>query len=512
MGATEPLPGESEAVTGSGDPGEVGSSTTGGLLDVLGVAAVVLDEEGRIRLWSPQAEELFGYRAEEALGAFAGQLLVFDQHLEQVLRLFTQVMESGSSWAGVFPVRHRDGGMRLVEFRNVRLQDEKRGFYALGLATDQARLRRVERDLALSTRLVAQSPIGLAVLDTDLRYVSVNPAEERMNGMPAEDHIGKHIHEVVPYLHDSFTEAMREVLATGVPVLDQYTVGRTPADPDHDHAWSISFFRLEAPNGKVLGVATSSVDVTDRHRAVEEQRHTALTLQRSLLPHTPPRRPGLEVAVRYRPAQETIEIGGDWFDVIPLDGEKTALVVGDVMGSGVVSAATMGQLRTATRTLADLDLPPAQVLHHLDHITDGLGEAIATCVYAVYDPRTAQCHLSLAGHLPPLLHRADGSRTLLDLDPGAPLGGCGPGFTGARIDLHEGDQLVLYTDGLVETRDQPLDEGLRTLLDAFDDPARPIEDTCDLLLYRLRHYGDHDDVALLIARAGPPPDGPGPGP
>ncbi|MEU9866153.1 SpoIIE family protein phosphatase [Streptomyces sp. NPDC047971] len=494
MGATEPS---------QGDPGASGvaASTPGGLMDVLNVAAVLLDTKGRIDLWSPQAEILFGYSAEEALGQYAVDLLIDKEHRNTVLALFTQVMQDGESWAGVFPVRHKDGSTRQVEFRNMRLQDDQSDYWALGLATDQATLRQVERNLALSAQLVSQSPIGLAMLGTDLRYISVNPAEERMNGVPAAEHVGRHASEVLPFLDDSFTRAMQEVLATGTPILDQYTVGRTAADPDSDHAWSISFYRLEAPNGKVLGVATSSVDVTDRHRAVEEQRHTALTLQRSLLPQPPPRRPGLDIAFRYRPAQASVEIGGDWFDVIPLNNDKTALVVGDVMGSGVTAAAAMGQLRTATRTLADLDLPPAQVMHHLDHITDGLG-TIATCVYAVFDPAAARCHVSLAGHLPPVVLHPDGARELLDLPTGAPLGGCGIPFDTTSIDLGPGDQLVLYTDGLVETRDQAIDARLDALLDVLDDPHRSLDATCDLLLRTLRGEGDHDDVALLIVRAG----------
>ncbi|MFD7436371.1 SpoIIE family protein phosphatase [Streptomyces sp. NPDC059861] len=494
MGATEPL---------RGRPGTSGvvAAGTGGLLDVLNVAAVLLDSHGRIDLWSPQAETLFGYSAEEALGRYAGQLLIDEEDLETVLGLFAQVMDDGESWAGVFPIRHKDGSRRLVEFRNMRLLDERRDYYALGLAADQATLEQVERNLSLSDQLVSQSPIGLAMLDTDLRYISVNPAEERMNGVPATQHVGRHVSEVLPFLDQSFEGSMRAVLATGIPILDQYTVGRTAADPDNDHAWSVSFYRLEAPNGTVLGVATSSVDVTDRHRAVEEQRRTALTLQRSLLPHPPPQRPGLDVAYRYRPAQATVEIGGDWFDVIPLAGDKTALVVGDVMGSGVTAAAAMGQLRTATRTLADLDLPPDQVLHHLDHITDDL-ETLATCVYAVFDPGTAQCHVSLAGHLPPALLHADGACELLDLPTGAPLGGCGIRFDSTSFDFGPGDQLVLYTDGLVERRDQPIDACLAVLLAVLDDPTRPLDTTCDQLLRILRAGGDHDDVALLIARAG----------
>src|SRR4051812_12341807 len=151
------------------------SSTPGGLLDVLGVAPVVLDADGRIVLWSPQAENLFGYTAEEALGRYAARLLLEEEHLEQVAELFDRVMVSGESWAGGFPIRCKDGHTRMVEFRNMRLEDGRGDFYALGTATDQATLREVERNLALSVRLIEQAPIGLAVLDTDLRFVTVNP-------------------------------------------------------------------------------------------------------------------------------------------------------------------------------------------------------------------------------------------------------------------------------------------------------------------------------------------------
>ncbi|MCP3822226.1 SpoIIE family protein phosphatase [Streptomyces sp. A3M-1-3] len=682
------------------DPGQPGSVTSepGGLLDVLSVAAVVLDADGRIVLWSPQAEELFGYTAGEALGRFAGRLLVHEEHLELVAQLFTRVMAGEGSWAGVFPVRHKDGGTRLVEFRNMRLEDENEDLYALGLATRQATLRGVERDLALSTRLVSQSPIGLAVVDTDLRCVAVNPALERINGLPAAGQVGRRAREALPFLDtDAVESAMSEVLATGVPILDQEYVGRTPAVPEEEHAWSVSFYRLETSNGRILGVATSVVEVTERYLATAEAaqarhrlalvadasmrigttldldqtarelaemsvreladvaavdvldsvlngrpptdthqgpavfralalaaahpteavraadppgevaryeadrmvtqcvntghpvrvphlgrddlasiarspeaatllaaagvhsylavpliargevlgaldlkrtrnnpapftaddeilagelaaraavcidnarwyqqvRNTALTLQRSLLPQQPPDQPGLEIAYRYQPALAASEVGGDWFDVIPLTGDKTALVVGDVMGSGISAAVTMGQLRTATRTLAELDLEPAQVLHHLDRITDRMGQTITTCVYAVYDPGRHQCLISNAGHLPPVLVRPDRPPELLGLPTGAPLGVGDVTFHTTTLDLHPADALVLYTDGLVETRHHAIDERLDVLIGLLGAPLRSLEETCDVLLHELRHPGDHDDVALLMARVRP---------
>ncbi|BFO17520.1 hypothetical protein SHKM778_39080 [Streptomyces sp. KM77-8] len=384
------------------------------------------------------------------------------------------------------------------------------------------------------------------MLDTDLRYVSVNPALERINGTPAEEHLGRTVRELLPLVDaELFEAAAHRVLATGTPFVDRSTTGRTPADPDEEHVWSVSLYRLENSLGTTLGVAVSVEDITERYRANAEAetarrrlaviadatarigttldlertagelvdvavpeladeaavdlldavvqgrrstlgpaesavmralavrgpasgevlaaadppgevtryapdrlitecvrtglpvmvpratdedlariarspeaaallaragvhsylavpliargevlgaldltrtrnprpfdaddlllarelasraavqidnarwyqnvRDTALTLQRSLLPSHPPVTRGLEVASRYQPASATCEIGGDWFDVIPLEDGRTALVVGDVMGSGVVAAAAMGRLRTATQTLA----------------------------------------------------------------------------------------------------------------------------------------------------------------
>ncbi|WP_445525848.1 SpoIIE family protein phosphatase [Streptomyces cyslabdanicus] len=676
-----------------GEPG-TGPPQLSGLLDVLSVAAVVMNVDGRIVFWSPQAEELFGYAAQEALGQYAARLLVHEEHLTSVVSLFTEVMETGRSWAGTFPIRRKDGSTRLVEFRNVRLLDDLGDVYALGLAADRTTLQRVETGLALCERLINQSPIGVVLLDPDLNYLLVNPALERIDGVPAEARIGRHLRETLPFPDvDTIESALRQVLTTGNPLLDQYAVGRAPADPDTEHAWSLSLYRLEDPGGRVLGAATLAVDVTERHLAATEAdrarrrlaliadasarvgttldvdqtarelaevatpdladvvavdvlddvlacrrsgapdrgpelfralavtaafptvalraadpagdpaaydsdrlvtmcvhtgrpvlvrhvgdedlrriardqqagtllaragvhsylavplvargevlgaldlkrtrnplpfdeddvilaselanraavsidnarwyqsvRNTAVTLQRSLLPEHPPHLVGLEVASRYQPAQATSEVGGDWYDVIPLPGDKTALVVGDVMGHGIDAAATMGRLRTATCAFADLDLAPDEVLQHLDKITRGLEHYIATCIYAVYDPRRMQCHIANAGHMPPALARPSRAPQLLDLPTGTPLGVGGIPFDTTTVNLTTGDLLVLYTDGLVETRHHPIDQRMDILLSLLDEPNRPLQETCDLLLHTLRHPDDHDDVALLIAR------------
>jgi hypothetical protein len=255
-------------------------------------------------------------------------------------------------------------------------------------------------------------------------------------------------------------------------------------------------------------LASRAAVCIDNARSHQSMRNAAETLQRSLLPDHPPDLPGLQVASRYQPAQAAYEVGGDWYDVLPLGGDKTALVVGDVMGSGIDAAAAMGRLRTATAAFAELDLDPAQVLLHLDTITSRLEQYIATCVYAAYDPHRAECHIANAGHLPPVLLRSGKHPELLDLPTGSPLGVGGVPFETIPFSLPPGDQLVLYTDGLVETRHDSIDERLDALLRLLDAPDSPLEETCDRLLHDLRHPDDHDDVALLIARARPfPPDG-----
>jgi serine phosphatase RsbU (regulator of sigma subunit) len=245
----------------------------------------------------------------------------------------------------------------------------------------------------------------------------------------------------------------------------------------------------------------------DNARWYQKQRTAALALQRHLLPRAPRRPRGLEIAYRYQPA-DAGEVGGDWFDVIPLDGDKTALVVGDVMGSGITAAATMGQLRAAARTLAGLDLEPARVLEMLNRAANDLEETIATCVYGVYDPHRGSCCIARAGHLPPVLARGRRGPQLLRLPTGAPLGVGGVAFEAVEFPFLPGDQLVLYTDGLVETRDQDIDLRLDILVALLGRVQRPLEQTCDLLLRELRKGEHRDDVAVLIARATGNPEDP----
>ncbi|MFB7663132.1 SpoIIE family protein phosphatase [Kitasatospora sp. NPDC056138] len=243
----------------------------------------------------------------------------------------------------------------------------------------------------------------------------------------------------------------------------------------------------------------------DNARLYRRERDTALTLQRSLLPQEVHRSLGLEIAYRYLPSSVISEVGGDWFDVVPLSGGRVALIVGDVMGHGIRAAATMGQLRTVARTLITIDLDPARVLRRLDDAAAAVGEGqFATCVCVVFDPLDRSCTAASAGHLPPVLAEAPGSARLLELPPAAPLGVGGVPFESVHFTLPEDGILVLYTDGLVERRDQDLDEGLELLRRTVADRRPTLEQTCDAALTALTSDTvQGDDIAVIMAHARP---------
>jgi PAS domain S-box-containing protein len=251
----------------------------------------------------------------------------------------------------------------------------------------------------------------------------------------------------------------------------------------------------------------------DNARRFNRERTAALALQRSLLPRRPPEQSAVEAAFRYLPAGPRPGVGGDWFDVIPLSGGRVALVVGDVVGHGIQASATMGRLRTAVRTLADVDLAPDELLTHLDDLvlrlstgsevdadTTEAGGLGATCLYAVYDPLSGCCSIARAGHPAPAVVRPDGTVTFLDLPAGPPLGLGGLPFEAVETVLPEGSLLALYTNGLVESRQRDMDTGLEALRRALTAPAASLDTLCDQIVGTLLPERPADDVVLLLAR------------
>ncbi|MFI1765803.1 SpoIIE family protein phosphatase [Streptomyces sp. NPDC020800] len=279
----------------------------------------------------------------------------------------------------------------------------------------------------------------------------------------------------------------------------------------------VAFYRAQAQNPAPFGdddrslaqefAARAALSI-DNARRYTRERTMVLALQRSLLPHGLPDQDAVEVAHRYLPAES--DVGGDWYDVIPLSGARVGLFVGDVVGHGILSAATMGRLRTAARSFAELDFPPDEVLIQLDNLVgrldreepaaDGVGIIGATCLYAIYDPTTQQCTMARAGHPPPALVHPDGAVSFPELPAGPPLGLGGLPFEAAEIHLPEGSQLVLYTDGLIEDRSRDVDLVLDQLRDVLAHPERAPEETCQVVLDTVAPAHPCDDIALLVAR------------
>ncbi|WP_327738337.1 SpoIIE family protein phosphatase [Streptomyces nojiriensis] len=673
------------------DPPPAAVGYAGVLSELLPIALWREDADGRIVEWSLAAQDLLGHRPEDIIGLPGSAVLVPEANHELADQL-TRRVQSGETVVGTLPVRHRDGHRVPMEMWIVPAADPQGRTGAMLIAVETSEVLHMRDSLAALQSLFTQSPIGLATLGTDLRFLRVNDALARMNGVSAAEHLGKRLTEVVPGVNaDALEATMRQVLDRGTAVVDVRRTGRTPADPENDRTWSCSYAPLLDGSGRALGVIASLIDITegqqaqadaerarhrfallaeagtrigttlDLHQTAQEivdvlvpqladsadvqlleavllpdegpvpaastrgvlrrlaahfpdptaptaklapgqtfqvpmgttyerviaegrpmnlyladipalitspraealrtylatlgsarlvplvargtvlgavavtrtrerepfdeqdcvlvdelvaraalnidnarmytlQRQAALTLQRSLTNSALPEVPGLELTGRYLPASDH-DVGGDWYDVIPLPGGRTGLVIGDVMGHGIHAAAVMGQLRTAVRTLARHDVPPARLLRSLDAVVADLGEdEMATCVYAVHDAASGVCVIARAGHPPPAVVTPDGAITFLDGPPGTPLGTGGRDFRTEEVRLPPGSLLVLYTDGLIEARDRDLDQGMAQLAGALRRVEQPLEELCEGILRLLLPCAQQDDVAVLLAR------------
>ncbi|MFE0633483.1 SpoIIE family protein phosphatase [Streptomyces sp. NPDC058864] len=256
-------------------------------------------------------------------------------------------------------------------------------------------------------------------------------------------------------------------------------------------------------------VARAALSLDNARRYTRERTH-ALALRRKLMPRRVNGGAAMDVVARYLPADGQDSVGGDWFDVIELPRGRLALVVGDVVGHGIHAAATMGQLRTAARTLAELDLPPGELLTRLDRTfirlmeEEEAGDPVpsmgATCVYAIYDPATRKCSIALAGHPPPAVVHPDGDVHFPDLPHGTPLGLGMTAYEASELHLPKGSLIALYSDGLVEQRHEDIDVGLRRLSEALRLPATSLQDVSDAVINSLPSHAAGDDVTLVLAR------------
>ncbi|MFE8992226.1 SpoIIE family protein phosphatase [Streptomyces collinus] len=673
--------------------------------DVADAAPLLLDPQGVVTGWTSGAGRLLAYPASEAVGRKLADLLVAED--AQRVPDLVERCRRGGGWTGLLTVRRRDGQPVKVAARIASAEEAHGGSRWLMLLSELADAPGWDMSRTVLEQMAAGAPVGIAIVDTDLRFVWSNAALEQFGGGPAARRLGLRFADVQPGMDAQAVEAqMRHVLETGEPVVGYEHVGHVRSAPLRETAHMLSFTRLEDDRGHPIGVYYTVVDMTERHRARQRlalldragesigrsldltrtaqeladvavpgladfvtvdllesvlrgaepapgpladseepvelrragyraaqedlaeavieigetvafragtppfrclatgrswraerldpltrdwttdtpsgrratfrelglhsvmtvpirsrgttlgittfyrrhdresfdeedlrlaedlvaragvcvdnarrytrERDAALVLQRSLLPHRLPEQDAVDVAACYRPADELTGLGGDWYDLIPLSGARVALVVGEVPGHGIDAAAAMGQLRTAVRTLAALDLPPAEVLAHLDDLVGrsvreeggepgamGSGGARVVgsgCLYVVYDPVDGGCAMAAAGHPAPAVVLPDGSVVFVDLPQGPPLGVGGPPFEAVELPLAEGSTLALHTDGLLARGETwAVDAGRERLRRALE-RSGPLDTYCRAVVDALVPARPYDDVALLMAR------------
>jgi len=242
----------------------------------------------------------------------------------------------------------------------------------------------------------------------------------------------------------------------------------------------------------------------ERARLFDAEHARAQALQRALLPQELPVLPAVTAAAQYLPAGQGMDVGGDWYDVIPLSADRVALVIGDVMGHGLPEAVIMGRLRTAVQTLSDLEMPPDEILSRLNDLVNGLGDdSFATCLYAIYDPTTATCSVARAGHPPLAIVCPDGRVSFAKGNGDPPLGVADPPFEVVDLPVPEDGLIVLYTDGLIESAERDVDSGMSRLAELLHSHhAQDLDQLCDSLSEALMPADRQrpDDAALLVAQ------------
>ncbi|MEV6686517.1 SpoIIE family protein phosphatase [Streptomyces sp. NPDC051130] len=672
---------------GDADPGPI-RSEPGSLLEHAVVAVLGIDDEDRICYWGPGARSLFGHDSAAVLDRPASMLFP-GRDPGAAARLAERARTLGY-WRVRMPALHQDGTVFDCGFRVFPLTDSTGRSVVMGLASRSVELDRVKTNLAFLDALFETYPIGLVMLDEDLRYVHLNQALADMDGIPLADHLGRRMTDIMLTSDGGeYQRLLQTVAQEGRTVVDTLVGLRTPGHPDRDQVRSVSLFPLSGAVGTRRGVGGLLVDVTDRERAIMEataarQRlalldraaarigttldvdvtarelvqsvvpdfcdasvvelvewmhapevfdprlplvtrriawgttlpepadellgglervtyppgsgiHTmlatgrprwfavnddfvsstvahkerarllmesglaciliaplvargtiqgitmfgraasrpafsepdlslagelasraalcldnarlysrvqdiALTLQRALLPSAPAAGPYADVAHRYLPGSRLTEVGGDWYDVIPLPGDELALLVGDVMGHGVPAAAAMGRLRITAKALARHTRDPEALLAELDTCAQEAGIELATCLCIFYDPHTGHARVASAGHPPPLLRHPDGTVERIGGVLGVPLGVGGVPFRSTGTRIPEGAVVALYTDGLVEARGQDIDTGIDALSDQLRAPVDCLEEAADRILSGLLREAATDDTVLVLAR------------
>jgi PAS domain S-box-containing protein len=382
------------------------------------------------------------------------------------------------------------------------------------LALCGAALRRtqaMQRADELSTVMEAldhRAPIGIVYFDASLRVVHVNERLSAMTGVPTDDQVGRTVREIAPHLADTIEVILANVLATGRPTEKTEIHGKLRSATDEESIWEAAFVPVTDRAGTCVGVAAIVEDITEQRRNLEElerlyerERMVADRLQQGLRPDRLPVLEGYEIATRYVAGTFGLRVGGDWYDLITLGSDRYGLVMGDVVGHGLDAALTMTSIHHALAGLCHAIAKPGPLLDRLDDYLAHDGDRyVATLFYGLLEPSTGRLTFSSAGHPPALLVTADGVSTLLMAGRGVPLGITGETRPDANVVLEPGDTLVLYTDGILERRGEPLDVGLERLIEAASHPPDDLNDFATHLLAEVSDPGHDDDIALLVLR------------
>nr|WP_322724116.1 PAS domain S-box protein [Streptomyces phyllanthi] len=488
-----------------------------GLLEAAPDAMVIVDDTGTIRLVNAQTETLFGYQRDELLGRPVEILIPsrFHAHHTRHRDGYATTRQVRPMGAGLeLHGLRKDGSEFPVEISLSPLETAD-GLLVSAAVRDVSERKAAEARINELAAFVESSQDAILAKTLDGRITYWNAAAQRLYGYSAEEAIGQHVSMLAP--PDSKDEIIQllERLRHGEKIehFETLRLTSTGAGIDVD----VTLWPTRDTQGTVIGACAIVRDVSDRKRAeaeltalYEQQKHIALTLQRSLM-GTAPAIPGLAAASRYRPATQGAGVGGDWFDLIPLGAGRVGVLIGDVMGRGLEAAAVMGQLRSAAHALAKTGMQPRQLMQALDAVVADLDvpDQLVTCCYLVIAPDAGSVAVCSAGHLPTLVADPGGVRRL-PAPVNAPLGVGDIFYQQSSAVLPPGATLVLYTDGLVETPCSDIETQIDKLTTALENAftrTRGLENAADRVLAALLPdaEGHDDDVTLLLARI---PDAP----
>jgi PAS domain S-box-containing protein len=481
-------------------------------------AMVIVDHRGVIRLVNAQTEEMFGYGRGELVGRPV-EILLPDRfradhpgrRLAYAARQQVRPMGAGLELFGL----RRDGGEFPVEISLSPLQTSD-GLLVSAAVRDVSERRDAENRISELVMIAVSSRDAILTKTVDGVITFWNAAAERMYGYTAQEAVGRHVSMLAPPGREGEIDELLARIRRGERVEHHETLRMTRTG--HILEVEILLNPVRASGGAVVGACVIARDISERKHAeheltrlYEQQRHVALTLQRALM-GSPPQVPGLVTAGRYLPATKGAGVGGDWFDLIPLGAGRIGVLIGDVMGRGLEAATVMGQLRSAANALARTGMPPQQLMDALDAVVADLPGQLVTCCYLVINASQGEVTASSAGHLPALLVHPDGTAGQLQVPVSVPLGVGGIPHEETTLQVPYGSTLVLYTDGLVETRSGDVGDQI----DALQTHARTIIPTASsldraadsILAALLPGSGEPaDDVTLLLVRTpGAPKD------